>query len=233
MKDFIQKIRLIILIITLGCLVILSSCGESKKEEKKQMEKVKRKTEIVKRITEMAKIYNAVIDWEKDLRPKNFLRNVFTVEVQRALVRENNRPVLFIAGVQDIEKRGDEYIVYFDRWAGYYSINLESLEANLPILFIIKCTEEQAQRILNQPNEILFENYSVIASISDVHKMRFSLTPYSLGEHEANIEIDSSEVFIAKGNCLDLLFIGDFGVSEFWNTVKETLMEFKPKEVEK
>ena len=142
-------------------------------------------------------------------------------------MREDNRPVIFIASVQDMEKRGNEYIVYFDKWSGYFGI---SLEAYLPILFILKCTEEQVKRILNQPNEILIENYSVIASISDVNKMRFSLTPYSLGEYEANIEIDSSAVFIAKGNCLDLLFVGDFGATEVEKLMKEVLIEPKSKD---
>jgi len=227
MKNSIRKITLIILIITLGCFVSLSSCGRSKKEEIKQMKKAKIKVEIEQNIKKMANNYNAVLDWEKDLKQKSFLTNVYTVEVQRALVREDNRPVIFVASVQDIEKRGNEYIVYFDRWTGYYNINLE---ADLPILFILNCTEEQVKRILNQPNEVLFENYSVIALISDVNKMRFSLTPYPLGEYEADIEIDSSEVFIAKGNCLDLLFIGDFGSSELEKIIKESIMNLKSKE---
>lgn len=175
----------------------------------------------------MANSYDAVLDWEKDLRPKRRLSFVYTVEVQRALVREDNKPVSFIASVQDIEKRGNEYIVFFDKWSGYFGINLET---NLPILFVLKCTEEQVKRILNQPDDILFENYSVIASISDVNKMRFNLTPYSLGEYEANIEIDSSAVFIAKGNCLDLLFVGDFGATEVEKLMKEMLIEPKSKD---
>lgn len=227
MKNSSQKITLRILIIALGCFVVLSSCGRSKKEEIKQIEKAERKADIEQNIMKMANKYNAVLDWEKDLRPKSFLRSAYTVEVQRVLVREDNRPVIFIASVQDMEKRGNEYIVYFDKWSGYFGI---SLEAYLPILFILKCTEEQVKRILNQPKEILIENYSVIASISDVNKIRFSLTPYSLGEYEANIEIDSSAVFIAKGNCLDLLFVGDFGATEVQKLMKEMLIEPKSKD---
>jgi len=228
MKNSSQKITPIILIIALGSFVISSSCGRSKKEEIEQMEMAKRETETEQNIIKMANNYNAVLDWEKDLRPKNFLsRSAYTFEVQRALVREDNRPVLFIAGVQDIEKHGNEYIVFFDKGNRFFGI---SLEVNLPILFILNCTEEQVKRILNQPNEILFENYSVVASILAVNKMRFSLTPHSLGEYEANIEVDSSTVFIAKGNCLDLLFVDDFGASEVEKIIKKALMKPKLKD---
>lgn len=227
MKNPIQKITLIILIITLGCFTVLSSCRRSKKGEIIQMERAKRNAEAEQNIMKMANSYNAVLDWEKDLRPKNFLTSVYTVEVQSALVREDNRPVLFIAGVQDIEKRGNEYMVFFDKGSMYFGI---SLGDNLPILFILNCTEEQVKRMLNQPNEISFGNYSVIASISDVNKIRFNLTPYSVGDYEANIEIDSSAVFIAKGYCLDLLFVGDYGASELEKIMKEALMKPKSKE---
>lgn len=224
MKNDIHKS--IFILIILGGFVILTSC-KSIKEEAKIKEEEEQQAEIEQNIMKMANSYNAVLDWEKDLTPKTFLKSIYTVEVQRALVREDNRPVSFIASVQDIEKRGNEYIVFFDKWSGYFGI---SLEAYVPILFVLKCTEEQVKRIINQPNEILIENYSVIASISDVNKMRFSLTPYSLGEYEANIEIDSSAVFIAKGNCLDLLFVGDFDASEVEKIIKEALMEPKSKE---
>lgn len=200
MKNDIHKS--IFILIILGSFVILTSC-KSIKEEAKIKEEEEKQAEIEQNITKMANSYDAVIDWEKDLKPKRLLSFVYTVQLQRALVREDNRPVSFIASVQDIEKSDNEYIVYFDKWS--FDINLD---INLPILFVLKCTEEQVKRILNQPNEILFENYAVIASISDVNKMRFNLTPYPIGEYGAYIEIDSSEIFIAKGNCLDLLFVG-------------------------
>lgn len=224
MKNDIHKS--IFILIILGSFVILTSC-KGIKEEAKIEEEEEKQAEIEQNIMKMANSYDAVLDWEKDLRPKDFLTSVYTVEVQRALVREDNRPVLFIADVQDIEKRGNEYTVYFDRWTGYFGINVETY---LPILFILKCTEEQVKKILNQPNEILFENYSVIASISDVNRMRFGLTRYSLGEYEANIEIDSSAGFIAKGNCLDLLFVGDFGATEVEKLMKEVLIGPKSKD---
>jgi len=220
----VNKITSTILIFTLGCFAILASCERGKKDEKEPIEKAKREIEIEKRITKMAKKHNAVINWEKGLKAKNWFAGIYTLKVQNALKREDKRPVLLHATIQDIEKSDNGYLVYFDRWAGYFGIESE---VSFPILFILKCPEEQVQKILNQSDELILENYSVIASISEVKKMRFSLTPYSIGEYEAHIEIDSSEVFIARGDCLDLMFIGDNGLSEIQKIMKEVTLKIK------
>lgn len=196
-----RKVKLIVLIITFGCFIVLSCSDRSEKEKIKLMEKSKLESEIGKKMIEMAKHYNAVIDWEKTLEPEEIFSMPYTLEVQNALIREDKRPILFIASIQDIERSGNEYIISFDRRGSFSG------------LFILKCSELQVQKILNQPQESLWDNYSIIASISNVKKTRFSLTSSSFGEY--------SEVLIAKGDCLDLMFIGDYGLSEMQKLLSE------------
>jgi len=134
-----RKVKLIVLIITFGCFIILSCSDRGEKEKIKLMEKSKLESEIEKKMIEMAKHYNAVIDWEKTLELEEIFPMPYTLEVQNALIREDKRPVLFIASIQDIERSGNEYIISFDR------------RGSFPGLFILKCSELQVQKILNQP----------------------------------------------------------------------------------
>jgi len=202
-----RNVKLIVLIITFGCFIVLSCSDRSEKEKIKLMEKSKLESEIGKKMIEMVKHYNAVIDWEKTIESGKFFSLPLTLEVQNALIREDKRPVLFSASIQDIEKSGNEYIISFDRWESFQG------------LFILKCSELQVQKILNQPKETIYDNYSIIASISNVKKKRFSLTSSSSGEY--------SEVLIAKGDCLDLMFIGDYGLSEMQKFLSEVTKKLK------
>jgi hypothetical protein len=61
----------------------------------------------------------------------------------------------------------------------------------------------------------LSEDYAVIAEISQIKKVEFQLKGYSEGydsEGYPEVRLDpepSSNAFIAKGKCLDLLFVGE------------------------
>jgi len=51
-----------------------------------------------------------------------------------------------------------------------------------------------------------FEHYAIIAQISEVEKVRFRL--YS-GESVEEVQLETADAFLAKGKCLDLLFVPD------------------------
>lgn len=210
LKNSSQKIMPLISMISLVCFITLGSCDGRKKEEIKQMERHNMEVEMEKRIIEMAENYNAVIDWEKDFRLKDF-DEVYTFEVQDALVREDEKPIMFISSIKDIERTDTEYKVYFYKGFEHFG---EEANTGISVLFILNCTIELVQKVLSHSEESIFENYSVIASISEVNKVRFSLTPYSLGDYEAIIEIDSNGIIVAKGECMDLMFVADYGLSE-------------------
>jgi N-dimethylarginine dimethylaminohydrolase len=64
-----------------------------------------------KAIIELVDKYNAIIDWKKPL--SKIESNVFTMEVEDALLRKDNRPVLFLASVEDIKRKEDKYLASF------------------------------------------------------------------------------------------------------------------------
>lgn len=210
MKNTIHKSIFIFMSITLGCCMILTSCKISKEEPKKR-EEAERNLEIEQNILLMSKKYDAVRDWEKQF--KKISRSVYTIDLQKALIREDSRPILFFASIADIKKQKEDYLVYFDM-GSLFDINYIDLWLLLSfpsIRFILKCTEEQVEKILNTKTEFLNERFAIVASIFNVEKHAFKLSASSGDQESSYIEVDDSDVFMAEGICLDLMFVGKYG----------------------
>lgn len=58
----------------------------------------------------------------------------------------------------------------------------------------------------------LFEQYAVVALISTLQKPKFEVKAYSHSGEDAEVVVESPDIFIARGRCLDLLFVGDYKI---------------------
>lgn len=204
---------------------MLIGCDSDDPEENTPEETARseRKQKIEQKIQELCSNYNAVTDWLES-RPK-YTTPKYTIEVEDALIRTDGRPVLFFASVEDIVRNSDKYTLYLcggDR---------------LTDLLVSLATGTGVER------------YAFVAQIQDVRKVKFELKAYANSPEEVYIELEpSSNVFIAKGKCLDLLPVGDYTPStsrgnqdyELAHFILESLspdihfiLECTPKQVEK
>jgi hypothetical protein len=161
--------------------------------------------------------YNAVPDWSQQLKKDNadFDTAIYTIEAQDALIRPDGRPVLLLASVCDIARQSDKYSVHF-----YASSDFTTGTPEHALHFILTCTQDHIQKILTHPQSIFdmsfgTQSFAVVANISEVRKVRLALTADGYTDVWEDVVIDmdldpSFNVFHAKGDCLDLLFVGDY-----------------------
>ena len=126
-----------------------------------------------KAISELAARYNAITDWKEQL---DELDDVYSIDVENALIRKDKRPLLISAYVQDIvTKNGIPYLIFS-----------EVGSPDIEITFILEYDSGQIEQLIKQVREN--NEIALIASITTVQK--------------AN---ESSDKFLANGRCLELL----------------------------
>jgi len=168
-----------------------SGVSESK-EEKSSLATVKTqnvtsKLQIRQNIKDLALKHNAVIDWKKSLGEKGSygLYHTYTIEVEDALIRTDDRPILFFGSVNDIVRKDDSFIVYFSNWFN----DLLGLYSSANIRLVLESTDLQVDEILKKPTDkfSFSNNFAIIAQITEVEKIRFQLTAGSSGNENIDI----------------------------------------------
>lgn len=196
MKEIKGWILVMIMVVT----TILSGCdNDSSKETAKEKKKHKTTEEVQKLCSQ----YDAVTDWKQHLDKKGFGEHVYTIEVEDALIRTDGRPILFYGIAHDIVKESDKYLVYWGYGWGTLLRNPFFGVLGYDIHFVLDCTPNQVEQIMHHPASGL-DDYAVIAQISEVEKIRFEL---SSGENGEKVRVETSDVFMVKGKCLDLLLV--------------------------
>ncbi|PYS81272.1 MAG: hypothetical protein DMF67_17380 [Acidobacteria bacterium] len=112
---------------------------------------------------------------------------VFAFDVQEAIVRQDKRPILLVTEIDDAVKDGDKYY-----------LNLEAINYTADIYFTLECSAEQVQQIAGQVESVK-DNYAIIADVASVRKIRFSVEASPQSEDEAEIELNASDAFNARG----------------------------------
>ena len=180
------------------------------KTEKQKLE-TEKSIETKKIVSTMVAEHNAVVEWRQALDKEGglWLDSTYTIEAEEALIRTDSRPILFFGGINDIVKKGDKYMVYFGdkKWFNFLS--------SADIQFVLECTAQQVDKIMSESKKSFVDRFAVVAKISEVGKVRFQLTASSSGYEEIDVELEPSNVFIATGHCLDLVFVGDYELVDF------------------
>ena len=164
---------------------------ELEAEAKEQKAKAEKQLQLKKSIDDMVAKHNAVTDWIIG-------SSSYTIHVQDMLVRKDDRPVLIFSPVQDVVRDLEKHAIYF----GFDKLSISKR-------LMIEAT-------LLDPFEDLYL-YAVIARITEVEKVKFELRSHS---EEVDVELTSSNIFRAKGICLDLLPVGNYRP---WDTTQSQL----------
>jgi len=213
--------------ISIFLLFILHSCNnsdkktyetkESSKLEESSKLKEERKTNI---LSMLGTKHNAIKDWEKVLYERNI---VFTADLEKILVNSDNKPIIFVSQLVDIKKQNGKYFMQFQRdsFSGLLDYLSDSNSTYLEYLsesnirFILEC---DLSAFKNEFDKFDKENKSkdyyldlgefvVVARIETVKKAFFKLVGSLISDEYAEIEIELPNIFIAKGYCLDLVYI--------------------------
>lgn len=186
----------------MAVVITLSSCDSDSPEE---AAKVEQKHKITEEVQKLCSQYNAVTDWKQHIDKKGFGEHTYTIEVEDALIRTDGRPILFYGSIHDVVRKPDKYLVYFGSGWGTLLRNPFFGVFGCDIHFVLDCTPSQVEQIMRHPASG-FDDYAVIAQISEVEKIRFEL---SSGESGEKVHVETSDVFMVKGKCLDLLLVAD------------------------
>lgn len=202
MKSRVTKLLAVTIVLAIGAWIFFSrqSKIEDEKVEEERLQ-TEQKLRIQMAISDMTRKFNAVTDWKNVFEKKDDMlwTPIYTIQVQQALLETQHRPILFHASLDDVFKQGDQYLARFVSWS-YFPMVFH---------FELECTSEQAKRLIKNPTEMFANDYAIIAHIRNVCKPTFAVKPYPTGNEEAEVEIETSDVFLATGECLDFLYVGD------------------------
>ena len=191
--------QFIFIIVLLLCVVSCKKKPSQGSASEPSAYKIKR--EKAQMVNEFAAEYNAKTDWQKSIGdPKNIFFEVYTIDVEKAIILPDGQAIAFSGNVEDIFVSEDKYFVRF--------VNKLSSIVRLftDIRFELECSKEQVEEIQKHRKEkkqsILNDHFVVLAQISDVEKVRFTFdASSSLYDEDAEIEIESRNIFVAKGKC--------------------------------
>ncbi|MFA5271977.1 MAG: hypothetical protein WC412_06555, partial [Candidatus Omnitrophota bacterium] len=157
MKDF---LKITVWVVVVGGVGVwwLSVKHNAVKNEKAQETKDKyAQEETQKAIAQLSNKYNAVSDWSELLSKKSVISPILTIEVEDALLRKDNRPVLLRVTLDDVERKENNYLAYF-------AADFTALK------FVLDCNDRQIKKITQRQLESLDE-YAVVAEIQKIRKI--------------------------------------------------------------
>ena len=99
--------------------------------------------------------YNAISNWEEQL-PRRDRFQLFSADIAEALVGTNNRPVLFLASLDDISLS-----------KGRYFARLTCNETDPPLALLLMLDAVQAQLLRQEPTDLAMD-FSLVARIREV-----------------------------------------------------------------
>lgn len=192
--------QVIFIIVLLFCVVSCKKKASPESASEPLAYKIKRERAL--KVNKFATEYNAKTDWQKSIGdPNNIFFVVYTIDVQKAIILPDGQSIAFSGDVEDIFVSKDKYFVRF--------VNKRSSIVRLftDIRFELECTKEQVEEIQKHRKEkmrsILEDHFVVLAQIIDVEKVRFTVdASSSLYDEDAEIEIESRNIFVAKGKCI-------------------------------
>ncbi len=213
MKDLFWKAIFAIVILGIAVWVFSNKTDEKQSKVKKEKLETKQYIETKNIVSEMIDKHNAITNWDKSFNSSDSIslfaiNSAYSVEVEDALINTTGQPILFFARISDIARKDGNYVIYFSRLSG------TMLGAYSPanITYVLECTALQVDKILKMPRDKFDfkSNFAVIAQVTEVKKNRFQLDVVPSGGETVDIQFAPSNIFIATGNCLDLVFVGDY-----------------------
>jgi len=136
----------------------------------------------------LAKVYGASKEF-MTLMDSSPLDNIYTIDVDEALVSEDRQPVVCVGYVHDLRKRGDQFeiqIVSQFSWQGYR--------------LILHCDNITAVKV-QLGNREMFADCTVVCVVDSVKRLAFE----AVGMESGELSVENSHTFVAFGSCIDLV----------------------------
>jgi hypothetical protein len=145
-------------------------------------------------VRDLAAKHGAITGWEENL--------TYTLQAQERLV--TGQPALFRGLVDDVFHRDGKTYVRF----------LSHVASPAYFVFELECSRSIVDTVLTQTSDAFLDEWAVVAKIKEVSKAVVALEPsaYSVGSGEGKeqvveITIEPSRLFVARGTCIELVYI--------------------------
>lgn len=199
-KNFNGKIALLALCAAI-CAAAVLGCNRQERNEQDQASKAEH--EWQNKLGAFAKRNGAVRHFETQI-PERGVARVFSIDVSRALIQSNGQPVVITMDLKDVAENNGGYTALFGKSGTRDGLfTLISVE--------LKCTQKQANYLLERTGKDFSQTYAVVARFDEVVRPKFKVSGSGVsgsedGEDSSPIELDDScDVFLIKGVCVDLL----------------------------
>jgi hypothetical protein len=197
---------ILIVLAMLGCWGYYS-IAKGREREKQRAE---RQAQTTAKIKAFVRHYHAITGWENGFLDTD--RNIFSLELEDALVNTEGKPIFISEPIHDVARHGDRFFLY-----------VHGPESTFR--FVLECSQEMARRVAKHPAGI--SRYVIVAQIDSVEKtdtrLRFQDAPE---EDEQPVGEETSDLFYARGRCLDVLLIDEeWPLSVGRNWLEETVTQ--------
>jgi len=179
----------VVAVIVGGYYLFFSNKNTSENQQSTEQEKVS-KADIVSK--ELADKYQATMGWEENLS--------YTLHAQERLI--TGKPTLFRGYVDDVFRRDGKTFIRFS----------SSFLSPVDYVLELECSQQVIEKFFAQkPDDRtsfkFFDEYAIVANIQEITKPIFALQGSAIFEDEVEINIESSNLFTAKGTCIDIAYI--------------------------
>ena len=215
-----------LLVILISIPFLLISCDlqgkreiETKKQEAKQ--KIQQEQKKIRTIMmDLIERHNPIL-----FPPKNLSQQkIFTYNLQKVLIHESKKPVLFIGELEDITKNGNDFIVHFNCRFSQEFFDRRRIRLHL------KCRYEDVNFLIENPpkydaTDFIMGNifggnfFFVISKIIDVQKIRnYTVEGRTIKDSEdVELEIQSPDIFSVTGELVEIVEAGPVWVTPMLN----------------
>jgi hypothetical protein len=178
--------------------VVVSSCSR-KSDPNRVMEQ--RKERIRATCEDLAQEFHASSTWAESIRTRTqfpaFDASTYTIDVQNALMKTQR--IVSVGTVHDILQKDGAYRVClsygYDSWDWSFQV--------LPVMFILTCSNEDADRLLGIPTRFPEPTLAFVAEVTAVEKAMFRVAGSDPGARDSfEVEVEPGRAFVAHGRCL-------------------------------
>ncbi len=185
-------------------------------------------------LRDLAAKHQARLDWQRALTPRGEFRNIYTLDLQDALITDPPQTVVFVASLLDVARRQNGYLTTFS----FYHIEdlPDGDEFEYAVVLVLTCEAPAAARLTEKSTAgaasldmfrrvgrlthrlgggPIFDEYDfvVAATISNVFRPTLAIIGSAWGDAEfdpeVTLELDSGATFVAHGACVELVPVSE------------------------
>jgi len=180
----------------------LASCSNQYELKKKQEEqsKLQEKNQTISTVQRIVAEYQADTNWYKEAENAEF-----TLHIQKIILNKERQPKLVVGNLKDVWQDGpNKYLLLED--------NFFFLPA---IYYVLKLNEQQAKDILSEETA-KYSDFACVANIIAAKRPVLTFSTEPEGQDFAEIYFNDAEALIASGQCIKILQVDGFTISDLF-----------------